>query len=71
MSSEGTKTRFGIPRHTRNNPRPFASEDADNSGKWSKLKAYLVAASGEFLGTFFFLYFAFGGTQVAAMSGSG
>ena len=58
-------------RHTRNNPRPFASEQP-NSGRWPALKGHMVAASGEFIGTTMFLFFAFGGTQVASMTrGSG
>jgi hypothetical protein len=55
-------------RHTRRtNARPFTSRETE-TGKWPTLKGHLVAASGEFVGTTMFLFFAFGGTQVASMS---
>lgn len=45
------------------NGTPFADENSN----WSsdEIRKHLVAASGEFVGTFLFLFFSFGGTQVA------
>jgi Major intrinsic protein len=40
----------------------------ERQGDWPRLRAHLVAMSGEFIGTVLFLWFAFAGTQVAAMS---
>ena len=61
------KSHSGRRRHPRNNPRPFAREQ-NNSGRWPKLRTHFVAAGGEFAGTTMFLFFAFGGTQVAVMT---
>lgn len=46
---------------------PF--RDTDPNSNWSpdELRKHFVAASGEFVGTFLFLFFSFGGTQVANM----
>jgi aquaporin related protein len=46
-------------------------EESRRRGRWNDLKNHLLAASGEFLGTVLFLWFAFAGTQVAAMSSAG
>ena len=45
-----------------------SNERKERGGKWPRLRAHLVAMSGEFIGTVMFLWFAFAGTQVAAMS---
>lgn len=37
----------------------------DDDSRTSVIKAHLMAMSGEFVGTTLFLYFAFGGTQIA------
>ena len=40
---------------------------SDSNSNWSgdEVRKHFVAASGEFVGTFLFLFFSFGGTQVA------
>ncbi len=55
-----------------NNHRPFASveEDRNQHRKRKAIKNHCVAASGEFIGTTMFLWFAFAGTQVSAMVSS-
>ena len=37
------------------------------AASWETIRGHLVAVSGEFIGTIAFLWFAFAGTQVAAM----
>jgi Major intrinsic protein len=51
------------------NHRPFARAEKERveHHKRKALKNHLIAASGEFVGTILFLWFAFAGTQVAAM----
>ena len=56
----------GFPRGGGGNAGPLDYE-ADG-GKWETIRGHFVAASGEFVGTVMFLYFSFGGTQVAAMT---
>lgn len=49
--------------------QPFAGEEESRGHRrWKVLQGHLVATSGEFVGTTMFLWFAFAGTQVAAMS---
>lgn len=50
-------------KHREATGTPFS----DSQSKWSgdEIRKHLIAASGEFVGTFLFLFFAFGGTQVA------
>lgn len=62
-SQSGSRDRQN--RHSRNQEQNNGQERA---GKWPRLRAHLVAMSGEFIGTVLFLWFAFAGTQVAAMS---
>lgn len=52
-----------------NSHRPFshAAEEREQHRKRKALKNHLIAMSGEFIGTILFLWFAFAGTQVAAM----
>src|SRR3954465_1906111 len=67
-SRETHGNRGDTHQHTRpNNARPFSSRESE-TGRWPTLKRHLVAASGEFVGTTLFLFFAFGGTQVAFMA---
>lgn len=56
------------PSHSRLNN---GNLEPSASGKWPVYRAHLVATSGEFIGTILFLYFAFGGTQVASMTTKG
>jgi hypothetical protein len=46
-------------------------EESKRRERCNALKNHLLAASSEFLGTVLFLWFAFAGTQVAAMSSAG
>jgi aquaporin related protein len=46
-------------------------EVSKRRARWNAIKNHLLAASSEFLGTVLFLWFAFAGTQVAAMSTEG
>lgn len=61
-------------RRPKGNPPPPTDRDVernknDDSGYLPKdLRGHLVAMSGEFVGTFMFLYFAFTATQIASMS---
>ena len=50
--------------------RPFAGEQQrrEKHSRRHVLRGHLVAMSGELVGTILFLWFAFAGTQVAAMS---
>ena len=59
-------------RAGQNNDQPFsnASEERKEHRKRKALKNHLLAVSGEFIGTVLFLWFAFAGTQVAAMVSS-
>lgn len=50
-------------------PRPFQSEEPREA--WIEYREHLVATSGEFMGTVLFLFFSFGGSQVARMSTQG
>ena len=45
--------------------------DEAKSERGKVWQGHLVAATGEFVGTFMFLYFAFAGTQVAGLTGAG
>jgi hypothetical protein len=62
-SQSGSRDRQN--RHSRNHRQ---NDSQERGGKWPRLRAHLVAMSGEFIGTVLFLWFAFAGTQVAAMS---
>jgi len=42
---------------------PF--RDSESSWSADEIRKHMVASSGEFVGTFLFLFFSFGGTQVA------
>ena len=46
---------------------PFSHDNDTSTSNWSadEVRKHFVAASGEFVGTFLFLFFSFGGTQVA------
>ena len=61
-------------RRPKGNPPPPTDRDVErnkngDSGYLPKdLRGHLVAMSGEFVGTFMFLYFAFTATQIASMS---
>ena len=61
-------------RRPKGNPPPTRDRDAernnrDDGGYLAKdVRGHLVAMSGEFVGTFMFLYFAFAATQIASMS---
>ncbi len=61
-------------RRPKGNPPPPRDRDverntSDNSGYLGKdVRGHLVAMSGEFVGTFMFLYFAFAATQIASTS---
>ena len=50
-------------KHREATGTPFS----DSKSKFSsdELRKHFIAASGEFVGTFLFLFFSFGGTQVA------
>ena len=48
----------------RSNNAPFEAEKGDGFLR-KDLRAHLIAMSGEFVGTILFLYFSFGGTQIA------
>ena len=60
-------------RRPKGNPPPARDRDAerntsDDGGYLAKdVRGHLVAMSGEFVGTFMFLYFAFAATQIASM----
>lgn len=43
----------------------------EKTGKWDWLRPHLIAASGEFIGTVLFLYFALSGAQVSALLSPG
>jgi aquaporin rerated protein, other eukaryote len=47
-------------------PSPLAYKS--QGGRWEDIRAHLVAMSGEFFGTIFFLWFALSAAQVAAMT---
>ena len=49
-------------------PRPFQGQDEEGQKAW---QGHFVAATGEFVGTFMFLWFAFAGTQVAGITTAG
>lgn len=61
-------------RRPKGNPPPPVDRDVERNkngdpGYLPKdIRAHLVAMSGEFVGTFMFLYFAFTATQIASMS---
>lgn len=55
---------FGTKKKSPSN-KPFEGMDRKDD-----LKAHMVAASGEFIGTASFLYLALGGTQVAHAAGN-
>ena len=61
-------------RRPKGNPSPPRDRDVernknDQAGYLPKdMRAHLVAMSGEFVGTFMFLYFAFAATQIASTS---
>ena len=61
-------------RRPKGNPPPTRDRDAernksDDGGYLARdVRGHLVAMSGEFVGTFMFLYFAFAATQIASMS---
>ena len=61
-------------RRPKGNPPPSRDRDVernktDDSGYLGKdVRGHLVAMSGEFVGTFMFLYFAFAATQIASTS---
>lgn len=61
-------------RRPKGNPPPPRDRDVErnkngDAGYLSKdVRAHLVAMSGEFVGTFMFLYFAFAATQIASTS---
>jgi aquaporin related protein len=50
-------------KHREATGTPFSDSNSNWSG--DELRKHFVAASGEFVGTFLFLFFSFGGTQVA------
>lgn len=50
-------------KHREANGTPFSDSNSNWSG--DELRKHFVAASGEFVGTFLFLFFSFGGTQIA------
>lgn len=60
-------------RRPKGNPPPPRNQDVERNkngdpGYLPKdVRAHLVAMSGEFVGTFMFLYFAFTATQIASM----
>ena len=54
----------------RNRPFAHAEEEKQQHRKRKALKNHAIAASGEFIGTTMFLWFAFAGTQVSAMVSS-
>lgn len=61
-------------RRPKGNPPPPKDRDVErnkngDAGYLAKdVRAHLVAMSGEFVGTFMFLYFAFAATQIASTS---
>ena len=55
-----------MPNWDKFNPRTHSNEDS----KPNVLKNHLVAASGEFVGTFMFLYFAYAGHLMVANQAS-
>ena len=61
-------------RRPKGNPPPPRDRDvernkSDDAGYLAKnVRGHLVAMSGEFVGTFMFLYFAFAATQIASTS---
>ncbi|KAJ4357710.1 Aquaporin-1 [Didymosphaeria variabile] len=57
-------------RHKRTNDPSEAQKTASRWGISNKWRNELVAAAAEFAGTFMFLFFAFGGTQVANSAAS-
>jgi aquaporin related protein len=60
-------------RDRRTRHEPFSDEHAarNKHKKWKTLQQHLIAASGEFCGTFMFLWFAFAGTEAAILTGGG
>jgi Major intrinsic protein len=58
-------------RVSRHHPFADAREDRETHHKRKALKNHMIAMSGEFVGTTMFLFFAFAGTQVAAMISPG
>jgi len=44
---------------------PFSDSNSNSNWSGDEVRKHFVAASGEFVGTFLFLFFSFGGTQVA------
>lgn len=57
----------GHNRHNRHNNRLYAHEKQKPRKHLSEFGCHLVAASGEFVGTFLFLYFAYAGNVVAVL----
>ncbi len=61
-------------RRPKGNPPPPRDQDVErnkhNDGGYlaKDVRGHLVAMSGEFVGTFMFLYFAFAATQIASTS---
>ncbi|KAL9622677.1 MAG: hypothetical protein Q9160_002987 [Pyrenula sp. 1 TL-2023] len=65
------KSILPVSQNNNNGHHPTSSRfasDPDPPEKWPIYRAHIVAMTGEFVGTFLFLYFAFGGTQAAAMA---
>ncbi|MCJ1231241.1 hypothetical protein MMC12_007918 [Toensbergia leucococca] len=58
--------RQSVQRSNDANPAPFEGQGQSDGGFLRKdLRGHVVAMSGEFVGTILFLFFAFGGTQIA------
>lgn len=68
-SNTGASSNNGTPRRQRSRFHPDLEhqqgQEPSDQSTTAKTRGHLVAMSGEFVGTILFLFFAFGGTQIA------
>ena len=69
--AQSNHERGSLERGRQRNNRNDGHETHGERRKRKALKNHMIAASGEFVGTTMFLWFAFAGTQVAGMANPG